>query len=172
MPLEPTTSETLSLHPSGEDDAVDEELMLVQVTRFACGSFVVGTAAQRLVADGLALRGFVNAWGQATRGAAVDPVPVHDRVSFFVPRDPPRVEFEHRGAEYKQPRTETQAGSKKSNKNVDEKLVMHRVNFSREFISELKTRASVGAPRPYSTLQCLAAHLWHFSSSSSTESCL
>ncbi|XP_066338410.1 agmatine coumaroyltransferase-2-like [Miscanthus floridulus] len=163
MPLQPATSETLSLHPSGEDDDavdVDGELMLVQVTRFTCGSFVVGTAAQHLVADGLAFRSFVNAWGQATRGAAIDPVPVHDRVSFFVRRDPPRVEFEHRGAEYKQPRTETQAGSRKSRSNVDDKVVMHSVNFSREFVAELKKRASAGAPGPYSTLQCVAAHLW------------
>jgi hypothetical protein len=35
------------------------------------------------------------------------------------------------------------------------------VHFSREWITELKSRAShVGAPRPYTTLQCVAAHLW------------
>ncbi|EEE61855.1 hypothetical protein OsJ_16525 [Oryza sativa Japonica Group] len=38
---------------------------------------------------------------QATRGAAFHPVPVHDRVSFFAPRDTPKVEFEHRGVEFK-----------------------------------------------------------------------
>jgi len=47
MPLEPTP-EALHLHPSISDDGGAEgttttELMLVQVTRFRCGSFAVGT---------------------------------------------------------------------------------------------------------------------------------
>ena len=45
----------MSLHPSAED-AVDGVVLLLQVTRFACGSFVVGTAAQHAVGDGVALR--------------------------------------------------------------------------------------------------------------------
>jgi hypothetical protein len=54
MPLQPATPETLSLHPSGdgEDNAavdVDGVLMLVQVTRFTCGSFVVGWARPRSI---------------------------------------------------------------------------------------------------------------------------
>jgi shikimate O-hydroxycinnamoyltransferase len=160
LPLEPATSETLSLHPAAgaesDDAAVGGEVLLLQVTRFPCGSFVVGTAAQHLVSDGAALRSFLNAWAQASRGAAIDdPVPLHDRVCFFLPRDPLRVEFEHRGAEYKpHPRTE------KSRNKVDDRVVIHRVNFSRKFVAELKARASAGAPRPRSTLQCVAAHLW------------
>jgi hypothetical protein len=38
--------------------------------------------------------------------------------------------------------------------------VIHKVHFSREFISKLKAQASTGLPRPYSTLQCVVAHLW------------
>jgi shikimate O-hydroxycinnamoyltransferase len=172
VPPEPATPATMSLHPSAED-AVDGEVLLLQVTRFACGSFVVGTAVQHVVGDGAAFHCFVSAWGQASRGAAVDPAPVHDRVSFFVPRHPPLVEFEHRGAEYKRPprprEGEEKAGGSesgpraKANADVGEKqLVTRRVNLSREFVAELKTRASAGAPLPrrYSTLQCVAAHLW------------
>jgi hypothetical protein len=54
--------------------------------------------------------------------------------------------------------------SRESRSNVDDnKVVMRRVNFSREFVAELKKRASAGTPRqwrPYSALQCVAAHLW------------
>ena len=54
--------------------------------------------------------------------------------------------------------------SRESRSNVDDnKVVMHGVNFSREFVAELKKRASAGTPRqwrPYSALQCVAAHLW------------
>ena len=97
LPLRPTR-EVTSLHPSSDGA---EELMLVQVTRFACGSVAVGFTAQHLVSDGRATSNFFVAWSQATRGAAVDPAPVHDRSSFFAPRDPPQVEFEHRGVEFK-----------------------------------------------------------------------
>jgi hypothetical protein len=57
MPWEPTP-ETTSLHPSGDDDAADE-LMLLQFTRFECGSFAVSTTAHHLVSDGPAVRSFV-----------------------------------------------------------------------------------------------------------------
>ncbi|KAL6653942.1 hypothetical protein ACP70R_007407 [Stipagrostis hirtigluma subsp. patula] len=156
MPLE-TRADVLSLHPSGGDGA--EELMLVQVTRFTCGSVAVGHTMHHAVGDGHAASNCLLAWGQATRGAAVVPVPEHDRASYFVPRQPPRVEFEHRGAEFK-PRGEKKKAAMAEG--IDgEKVVVERVHFSKEFVSELKSRASpADAPRPYSTLQCVTAHLW------------
>ncbi|CAL4991636.1 unnamed protein product [Urochloa decumbens] len=154
MPLEPTP-EVLSLTPSAGDG---EELMLVQVTRFTCGSLVVGFAAHHLVADGRALFNFLMAWGQATRGVAIDPVPVHDRASFFKPRQPPKVEFEHRGAEFEALRR------REINTVPGKRITVARVHFSREMISMLKSQASATASaprrRPHNTLQCVVAHLW------------
>uniref|UniRef100_A0A0E0H739 Uncharacterized protein n=1 Tax=Oryza nivara TaxID=4536 RepID=A0A0E0H739_ORYNI len=155
MPLKPT-AEVLSLHPSG-DDAV--ELMLIQVTRFACGSLVVGFTTQHIVADGRATNNFFLAWSQATRGAAFHPVPVHDRVSFFAPRDTPKVEFEHRGVEFK-PYDDDENVHASGGGGEDDEVVINKVHLSREFISKLKSQASAGAHRPYSTLQCVVAHLW------------
>ncbi|OEL26922.1 Agmatine coumaroyltransferase-2 [Dichanthelium oligosanthes] len=159
LPLEPTP-ELLGLHP-GRGGRGAEELMLVQVTRFACGSFAVGTTAHHLVADGHGVGSFVVAWGNATRGAAIDPVvPPRDRASIFAPRCPPRVEFEHRGAEFK-PGGDQQLGTRNVDPGDDEPVV-HRVRFDREFLAELRSTASAGAAlRPsFSTLQCVAAHLW------------
>jgi hypothetical protein len=164
MPLKPTP-EVLALHPSGDGAA---ELMLIQVTRFACGSYVVGFTTHHIVADGRATSNFFLAWSQATRGAALDPVPVHDRESFFRPRDPPLVEFQHRGVEFK-PREKHVVAEHRDEKvhaaagdddDDEEEVVIHKVHFSREFISKLKAQASTGLPRPYSTLQCVVAHLW------------
>ncbi|URE35574.1 Transferase family [Musa troglodytarum] len=42
---------------------------------------------------------FLVAWGKATRGLPTDPRPLHDRGA-FIPRNPPCVEFEHRGVEF------------------------------------------------------------------------
>ncbi|CAO2206252.1 unnamed protein product [Urochloa humidicola] len=163
MPLlRQPTPEVRRLHPSTPGGgAGGGELMLFQVTRFACGSFVVGHAMHHAVGDAFAISRFLVAWGQATRGAAVAAA-VHDRTSFFSPRHPPRVEFDHRGAEFAKP-----PPPQREKKNVagGEVVVVQHVRFSREFISELKSSAAAaGAPppgrRPYSTAQCLAAHLW------------
>ncbi|URE28377.1 Transferase family [Musa troglodytarum] len=43
---------------------------------------------------------FLVAWGLATRGLPMGPHPLHDRGA-FIPRNPPCVEFEHRGVEFK-----------------------------------------------------------------------
>ncbi|KAL6659673.1 hypothetical protein ACP70R_002502 [Stipagrostis hirtigluma subsp. patula] len=155
MPLEPTP-EVQGLHPSRYGV---EELLLVQVTRFTCGSYVVGQTLHHLVGDCASMSSTMVAWGKATRGAAVEPVPVIDRrAPVFAPRNPPRVEFQHRGAEFKMPH-----GGKVSSCSVaGDEVVMHRVHFTSEMISELRSRASpAGAPsRPYSTVQCAVAHLW------------
>ncbi|TVT98710.1 hypothetical protein EJB05_55939, partial [Eragrostis curvula] len=101
------------------------------------------------------------AFGQATCGAALDPVPVIDRASVFVPTNPLRVEFDHRGAEFKLPvGTENACISGESS---DDEVVVHRVRFSPSSISSLKSRASPPAASrrgPYSTVQCVVAHLW------------
>uniref|UniRef100_A0A8R7PM44 Agmatine coumaroyltransferase-2 n=1 Tax=Triticum urartu TaxID=4572 RepID=A0A8R7PM44_TRIUA len=95
-------SKVLSLYPSC--DGV-EELLLVQATRFLCGSMVLGFTMHHKVADGPAMWNFMVAWGQTTRGVAIDPVPVHDRMSLFARRALPQIRFEHRGVELK-PRDE------------------------------------------------------------------
>ncbi|XP_039845299.1 agmatine coumaroyltransferase-2-like [Panicum virgatum] len=153
MPLEPTP-EVLSLLPDGDGA---EELMLVQVTRFKCGSIAVDHTMHHAVADGRAACNFLLAWGQATRGAAFDPVPAHDRASLFLPRQPLRVAFEHRGVEF-MPREEKKP--RRDGGDDDDEVVVQRVRFNREFVAELRSQASAGAPRPYSTLHCVAAHLW------------
>uniref|UniRef100_K3ZMD9 Uncharacterized protein n=1 Tax=Setaria italica TaxID=4555 RepID=K3ZMD9_SETIT len=151
-PLEPTP-EVLRLHPRSDDDSAEGELMLLQVTRFSCGSFAVRYNMHHSVVDGYATCTSLLAWGQAVRGAAAfDPAPVHDRASLFVPRDPPLVEFEHRGAEFK-PRAEKE---KALNIVVD----VQTVRFSPEFVARLTSEASAGRRRPYSVAQCVAAHLW------------
>ncbi|GJN25674.1 hypothetical protein PR202_gb13532 [Eleusine coracana subsp. coracana] len=115
-----------------------------------------GTTAHHVVADGLGRCSFMLAWGKATRGIPIDPVPLHDRASIFAPRNPPRVEFEHRGVEFKSRNEVSNIKTTESSGNV----VVHMVHFTPEMVSEMKSRASVGASRPYSSLQCVTAHLW------------
>uniref|UniRef100_A0ACD5V935 Uncharacterized protein n=1 Tax=Avena sativa TaxID=4498 RepID=A0ACD5V935_AVESA len=150
MPLQPT-AEVLSLHPPGGGD----ELMLIQATRFTCGSLVVGLTTHHTVTDGGGWCNFIRAWGQATRGAAIDPVPVHDRTSLFVPRSPRKIEHEHRGAEY-----HARKDHHRSAHGDGEVVAVERVHFSQELIAALKSQASAGASHGYSTVQCVVAVLW------------
>ncbi|CAO2149672.1 unnamed protein product [Urochloa humidicola] len=151
MPLDPTLA-LRSLHPDADGA---EELLLVQVTRFACGSLAVSHSMHHVVADGTAYCNFILAWGQTTRGVPIDPAPVHDRASMFVPRCSPRVEFNHRGAEFKAP----MAGEEKSLVGIndhDEVTIVQRVRFSHEFIAKLKSLV----PGAHSTFTCVTTHLW------------
>ncbi|XP_034605783.1 agmatine coumaroyltransferase-2 [Setaria viridis] len=152
--LQPSSAVS-GLHPAADE----EELLMVQVTRFACGSLAVGHTMSHAVADGQAACNFLLAWGQATRGVPIDPAPVHDRASLFLPRVPPRVEFDHRGVEFKPPHGAKAARSRSND--ADDVVVVHRAHFTRELLSELRSRASSArAARPYSTTVCLVAHLW------------
>ncbi|OVA19451.1 Transferase [Macleaya cordata] len=157
MPFKPSSA-LLSLHPSLKGV---EELVQVQLTRFTCGSLVVGFTAHHLVADGNATSNFLVAWGQACRGLEmIKPCPLHDRSSMFAPRDPPLFEFEHKGVEF---------STKKLTKStyprdeyITNDIIVHKVHFTKEFLTKLKTKASSSCrnQRPYSTFESLVAHLW------------
>ncbi|XP_040378609.1 agmatine coumaroyltransferase-2-like [Oryza brachyantha] len=168
VPFRPSP-EVKRLHPSIDGAApAAEELLQVQVTRFSCGSMVLGVASHHSIADGQAAADFLVAWGLATRRLPVAPLPVRDRATRFVPRDPPLVEFPHRETEYTAP---APAPAKKDGDDDDEelgsaahdKIKVHKVHFTKDFVSRLKARASSGLPpsrRGYTTFESLVAHLW------------
>ncbi|KAH6816322.1 hypothetical protein C2S51_021142 [Perilla frutescens var. frutescens] len=145
----------LSLHPNLKGVV---ELVQVQLTRFSCGSMVVGFTSHHLVADGHSSSNFLVAWGQATRGVKISPLPYRNR-TIFSPRNPPRIEFEHRGDEY------IAKNFKKTYPLLDydtHDIVMHKVHYTAEFLSKLKSNASSmnGNNKRFSTIESLVAHLW------------
>lgn len=154
--LKPCAS-LLSLHPKLKDVV---ELVQVQLTTFSCGSLVVGFTAHHLVADGHSSSNFLVAWGQATRGLNITALPLRDR-TIFSPRNPPKFEFEHRGAEYV---------AKKFKRVYPlihddmEDIVVHKVHYTAEFLSKLKAKASSMNEnkyyKPFTTFESLVAHLW------------
>ncbi|CAA3008806.1 agmatine coumaroyltransferase-2-like [Olea europaea subsp. europaea] len=161
----------LSLHPSlkqrvcprardEERDSFSEmgvvELLQVQLTRFTCGSLVVGFTSHHLVADGHSTSKFLVAWGQACRGLEISPLPLHDR-TIFTPRNPPIFEFEHKGVEF----TSLKTHNLKHN-SVDN-IVVHKVHYTVEFLAKLKDKASSmngNNNKPFTKFESLVAHLW------------
>ncbi|XP_051143519.1 agmatine coumaroyltransferase-2-like [Andrographis paniculata] len=149
--LKPSRS-SLTLHPAF-DGVV--ELVQVQLTRFACGSLVVGFTSHHLVADGHATSDFLVAWGRACRGLEIVPRPFCDR-AVFSPRDPPVFEYEHRGVEF------ISKNFKKAYPLIDnsvENIVVHRVHYTVDFLSRLKAKASSNKAS-YTTFESLVGHLW------------
>jgi shikimate O-hydroxycinnamoyltransferase len=154
-PTKPSPA-VLRLHPDldgGEGEI--QEVVQVQLTRFACGSLAVGFTANHAVADGHATSDFLVAWGRAARGLPIGPPP-HHRPGLFPPRDPPRVEFEHRGVEY----TRLPAGHGYGESEAQHNAVIHKAHFTKDFIAGLRARASEGRGRPFSRFETILAHLW------------
>ncbi|KAK3043608.1 hypothetical protein RJ639_001670 [Escallonia herrerae] len=141
----------LALHPCLKGVV---ELVQVQLTRFTCGSLVVGFTAHHLVADGQSTSNFLVAWGQACRGLDIGPLPTPDR-AIFPRRDPPCFEFEHRGVEF----TNNKLVKKDYPVSVED-IVVHKAHFTLEFLAKLKQKASSESSGPYSTFESLVAHLW------------
>jgi shikimate O-hydroxycinnamoyltransferase len=155
LPSKPT-KEIQSLHPSLYGV---EELVQVQLTRFACGSLVVGFTAHHQVADGHATSNFLVAWGLATRGLAIDPIPLHTRDMLFKPRDPPLIQYHHHNIEYMNNKYAKTMSISTDELNKEE-IIIHKVHFTKEFINKLRAKASIGVPKPYSRFETTLAHLW------------
>ncbi|KAJ8551946.1 hypothetical protein K7X08_028389 [Anisodus acutangulus] len=155
MPFKPSPY-LLNLHPRLKDV---KELVQVQVTRFTCGSLVVGFTAHHTVADGHSTSNFLVTWGQASRGVKINPLPLHDR-TIFTPRDPPLIEYEHKGVEFMSKLKKEHSLNEVHD--ISEDVVVHKVHFTVEFLAKLKAKASSmnSNNKPYSTFESLLAHLW------------
>ncbi|ERN01263.1 hypothetical protein AMTRI_Chr03g53390 [Amborella trichopoda] len=144
-----------TFNPCVED--VEELIMQVQLTRYTCGSLVVGFTSNHIIADGEAMGRFFAAWGHATRGLCDYPVPIHDR-AMVKPRDPLSIEFSHLANEYMEKRLVKEV----SWEGMVSRLRMEMFHLSLEILAEPKARASVRCPsgRFYSTYESFVSDPW------------
>ncbi|KAK9124023.1 hypothetical protein Sjap_013625 [Stephania japonica] len=146
----------LSLHPCLDSP---KELVQVQLTRFACGSLAVAISCNHMVADGFSMSRFLIAWSQACCGDFDRNLGrmLLDR-AIFMPRDPPRFQFEHKGVEFKDKNEDCT-----SDETLEEDLFMYKSHFTLEMLSQIKTNASqelAHNAKPHSMFVCLVAHVW------------
>ncbi|CAM0952780.1 unnamed protein product [Alopecurus aequalis] len=153
-PAKPTP-DLLKLHPDIEGDL--EEVVLLQLTRFRCGSLAVGFTSNHVAADGHATSNFLVAWGRATRGLPMGPAPVLHHKDLFKPRSSPRVEHDHRNREYRTPSPKDIVGH---HGDGADNIVIHKAHFTKDFIARLRANASEGRGRPFSRFETILAHLW------------
>ncbi|KAL0909610.1 hypothetical protein M5K25_020494 [Dendrobium thyrsiflorum] len=147
LPLD-AASNLSKLHPDIGEGV--EELLQIQLNRYACGGLVIGTTSHHRVADGQSMSMFFVAWAQMVRfGKAPNPLPFLDRTAVVVPRNPPRCEYNHRAIEFKSSATDSSIEAACTVENL-------KVRFSADFISNLKS----AVPGRCSTFEALLAHLW------------
>ncbi|GLJ55430.1 hypothetical protein SUGI_1190110 [Cryptomeria japonica] len=80
----PFGAETESIYP-----------LVLQVTQFSCGGFVLGYGSNHSICDGLGMAQFLNGLGEMARGVGKLSVqPIWDR-ELLKPRNPPQVMFHH-----------------------------------------------------------------------------
>ncbi|KAM0888448.1 hypothetical protein ACQ4PT_028346 [Festuca glaucescens] len=153
-PAKPTP-ELLKLHPDLEGEL--EEVVLLQLTRFRCGSLAIGFTSNHVVADGHATSNFLVAWGRATMGLPMGPPPVHHHKDLFKPRSSPRVEHDHRNREYSKSSPTAVVGH---HGDGADNIVIHKAHFTKDFIARIRANASEGRGRPFSRFEIILAHLW------------
>ncbi|XP_031501471.1 tryptamine hydroxycinnamoyltransferase 2-like [Nymphaea colorata] len=156
LPLEPCPS-LCDLHPP---PAASNPMLMVQLNRFECGGLVIGICASHWMADGQSMSNFFLSWSQLVRSPEMEleHPPVHDQEFFLVPRNPPVCSYPHERIEF----SDAPLVGDNGDVNTMDNLI---VNYSWEFISELKERASSAtATRPAvlkpSTFACLLSHVW------------
>lgn len=88
--------EELIFDVPGSSEVLGSPLLLFQVTRLACGGFILGVRLHHTMADAQGLVQFLGAVAELARGAAAPTVrPVWGR-ELLKARDPPRPAFAHR----------------------------------------------------------------------------
>ncbi|XBI24186.1 hypothetical protein VPH35_049310 [Triticum aestivum] len=157
--------ELLQLLPDLEEEAI-KEVVVVQLTRFRCGSLAVGFARNHAVADGRATSNFLVAWGRATRGLTMGLPPMYkyNHLDLFQPRltshciNELELEFDHRNREYYLPPPPAPAPTATA---ADKKvIVVHKAHFSKDWIAGLRDTTSQGRDRPFTRFETILAQLW------------
>ncbi|KAI3849630.1 hypothetical protein MKW92_018284 [Papaver armeniacum] len=161
VPFNPATISRFNPRETGQD-----ELALAQLTRFTCGSLVLFFSSSHIVADGASASQFFVAWSQACRGLEIPPRPLKDR-NIFVPRDPPRVAYDHKNVDVAKRVINYHEMVDQPPPYSEDDVIYQKAHFTPELIAKIKSKANSSVPgmvdgerRPYSTFVSLLAHLW------------
>ncbi|XP_010251818.1 PREDICTED: agmatine coumaroyltransferase-2-like [Nelumbo nucifera] len=151
-------AEQLPFTPASEVDKLlppldgVQELLQIQLNRYACGGVVIGLTSHHRVADGQSMSYFTISWASLVRGLDIETLPYHDRAAVSVPRNPPKVEFDHSSIEF-------QKSTASNTNNFSSSIANLVVHLSADFITKLKTKVCQGHQR-FSTFECLLSHMW------------
>ncbi|KAF9605204.1 hypothetical protein IFM89_014317, partial [Coptis chinensis] len=150
---DPITLGKLVFDIPGAKNILEIPPLVVQVTRFKCGGFVVGLGMNHCLFDGIGAMDFVNSWGETARGVSLTLPPKIDR-SVLKARNPPKIEYPHH--EF----AEVEDISNTSEL-YEEEMHYRSFCFDPEKLEQLKMKAMTeGVFDKCSTFEALSAFVW------------
>uniref|UniRef100_A0A803MA99 Uncharacterized protein n=1 Tax=Chenopodium quinoa TaxID=63459 RepID=A0A803MA99_CHEQI len=134
-------------------------LLMVQITRFKCGSVCMGFTTHHHIVDALASAYFVVSWARVARGLELDVLPFHDRAAYVAPRVPTQIKFRH--LEYEPPFPSLPPKTLTGEMPTTREFMF---NFNKRYINNIKLQATSKPQKAQtynlSTYEVLAGHVW------------
>ncbi|KAK7380697.1 hypothetical protein VNO78_33212 [Psophocarpus tetragonolobus] len=133
-------------------------LMLLQLTRFSCGGFIVGTAISNVLVDGISGTHFINSWAKLARGDTLEELDM-PLVSKMVLSSDTKTKscFDHK--EFKPLPLVLGQSNTTEESNKETSLAM--LKLTKEMVENLKKKANEGNEgRAYSRFESISAHIW------------
>ncbi|RDX87945.1 Omega-hydroxypalmitate O-feruloyl transferase, partial [Mucuna pruriens] len=128
--------------------------LLIQVTKFKCGGFVLGVNVNHCMVDGLSAMQFMKAWGETARGLDLSVSPVVDR-TILTARNPPIIEFPHHEFD------EIEDVSNTAKLYEEEEILYSSFCFDPHKLDLLKKKGTEdGAVNKCSTFEALTGFVW------------
>ncbi|KAL4584742.1 hypothetical protein LXL04_009351 [Taraxacum kok-saghyz] len=150
---DPVTLGKLVYNIPGAKNILEFPPLVVQVTKFKCGGFVLGIGMNHNLFDGIAAMEFINSWGRIARGLPLQVKPFLDR-TILKARNPPVVEFPHH--EFEEIEDISNTGDL-----YKEELAYRSFCFSPDDLEKLKIKATAdGEMATCTTFEALSAFVW------------
>ncbi|GFP83349.1 omega-hydroxypalmitate o-feruloyl transferase [Phtheirospermum japonicum] len=150
---DPVTLGKLVYDIPGARNILEIPPLVVQVTKFKCGGFVLGLCMNHCMFDGIAAMEFVNAWGEIARGHHLKVPPFMDR-TILKGRNPPKLEFPHH--EFAEIQDLSNTGDL-----YKQDMVYKTFCFDSEKLEHLRKKATQdGTLMKCTTFEALSAFVW------------
>ncbi|KAG2678491.1 hypothetical protein I3760_11G004400 [Carya illinoinensis] len=150
---DPITLGKLVYDIPGAKNILEIPPLVVQVTKFKCGGFVLGLCMNHCMFDGISAMEFVNSWGETARGLSLNIPPFLDR-SILKSRNPPKIESQHHEFAEIEDISDT-------NKVYKEEMLYSSFCFDPEQLKQLKEKAMEdGVLDKCTTFEALTAFVW------------
>lgn len=128
--------------------------MILQITKFSCGGFVLGAAVHHAICDGFGATQFFNGVAELARGSdRVGVDPVWDRSALLGPRKPARVEYPMQEVLRLDKGFSAYAGSGK-------RVVREYLNVEEEWLDRVKGVLYKQSGLKCTTFEALGASIW------------
>ncbi|CAI0457821.1 unnamed protein product [Linum tenue] len=128
--------------------------LMIQVTKFKCGGFVLGISFNHVLADGQAAAEFIVSWAETARGLPISVPPFLDR-TILKARTPPKIEFHH--SEFDPIEDKSSAVNDFSNEEI---MVYKYLKFTPQMIQTAKSKTTGLLTKPCSSYEALSAFVW------------